>query len=111
MIDYNLKNIHTLAIYTPSYKPSALSIERKAKLPNAPELITPDMLTDVIFKVAKEDEVTYMLNDWYFETEEDSKEEEYTSNMYYELTLKASLNNKLFFARLLPLSYCQAGSA
>ena len=59
--DYNLKNIHTLAIYTPSYKPSALSIERKAKLPNAPELITPDMLTDVIFKVAKEDEVTYTL--------------------------------------------------
>ena len=46
--DYNLKNIHTLAIYTPSYKPSALSIERKAKLPNAPELITPDMLTDVM---------------------------------------------------------------
>ena len=47
-----------------------------------------------IIKV-KEDEITYMLHDWYFETEEDSKDEEYTSNMYYELTLKASLNNKL----------------
>ena len=58
---YNLNNIQTLAIYTPNYKPSALSIERKAKLPNAPELITTDKLTDVIFKVAKEDEVPYKL--------------------------------------------------
>lgn len=59
--DYNLNNIHTLAIYTPNYKPSALSLERKAKLSNAPELITPDMLTDVIFKVAKEDNISYTL--------------------------------------------------
>ena len=58
---YDLNSIQTLAIYTPNYKPSALSVERKAKLKDAPELITPDMLTDTILKVANEDGVPYTL--------------------------------------------------
>ncbi len=59
--NYDLNSIQTLAIYTPNYKPSALSVERKAKLKDAPELITPDMLTDTILKVANEDGVPYTL--------------------------------------------------
>lgn len=58
---YDLNSIQTLAIYTPNYKPSALSVERKAKLKDAPELITPDMLNDTILKVANEDNIPYTL--------------------------------------------------
>ena len=59
MIDenYNLNSIKTLAVATPHYEPSALSLERKAKLSNAPELITPDMLVQTLMNVAKEDKV------------------------------------------------------
>lgn len=59
--NYDLKTIKTLAIATPNYNPSALSLERKAKLKDAPELITPAMLVEAAVNVAKEDNVAYNL--------------------------------------------------
>lgn len=55
--NYQLSSIKTLAIATPHYNPSALNLERKAKLADAPELITPDMIVQTAMDVAKEDKV------------------------------------------------------
>lgn len=59
--NYNLNSIKTLAIATPAYEPSALSLERKAKLTDAPELITPDMIVQTVMDVAKTDKVNLNL--------------------------------------------------
>ena len=61
MIDenYDLKSIKTLAVATPLYSPSALDLERQAKLKDAPALITPDMLTQAIAETAQKDGVPF----------------------------------------------------
>lgn len=54
--NYDLKSIKTLAIATPYYKPSALSVYlNENNRPNAPKLVTTDMIVQAAVDVAKED--------------------------------------------------------
>ena len=55
--NYDLKSIKTLAITTPYYKPSAQSVYLNEKnRPNAPKIVTTDMLVQAAVDVAKEDD-------------------------------------------------------
>lgn len=57
---YNLQNIHKLAITSPYYTPSALSIElNEKKRPNAPQIVTKAMLIQSALDVAQADNVAY----------------------------------------------------
>ena len=54
--NYDLKSIKTLAIATPYYKPSSLSVYlNENNRPNAPKLVTTDMIVQAAVDVAKED--------------------------------------------------------
>lgn len=60
--NYDLKSIKTMAITTPYYKPSAQSIFLNEKnRPNAPQIVTTDMLVQSAIDVAKEDEISITL--------------------------------------------------
>ncbi len=56
--NYDLKSIKTLAIATPYYHPSALTLELNAKKrPNAPQILTGEMLVNAAVETAKQDNV------------------------------------------------------
>lgn len=57
--DYDLGSIKTLAVATPLYSPSALDLERQAKLADAPALITTDMLVQAIADTAQKDKAPF----------------------------------------------------
>ena len=59
--NYDLSSIKTLAVATPLYSPSALDLERQAKLADAPELITTDMLVQAIADTAQKDKVPFKI--------------------------------------------------
>lgn len=58
--NYPLQNIRKLAITTPYYSPSALTLElNEKKRPNAPQILTKEMLAQAALNVAKEDNVPF----------------------------------------------------
>ena len=59
--DYDLGSIKTLAVATPLYSPSALDLERQAKLADAPALITTDMLVQAIADTAQKDKAPFKI--------------------------------------------------
>ena len=60
--NYNLSSIKTMAIYTPYYQSSSLSVMLNEKQrPNAPKLVTKDMLVQSAIDVALEDKMPFNL--------------------------------------------------
>ena len=60
--NYDLKSIKTMAVATPYYKPSAQSVFlNEKKRPNAPKIVTTDMIVQSAIDVAKDDEIPIQL--------------------------------------------------
>lgn len=56
--NYDLKSIKTMAVATPYYKPSAQSLYlNEKKRPNAPKIVTTDMIVQSAIDVANEDDI------------------------------------------------------